>query len=634
MLRKSTVREWKSGLITNVEAYSLPEDAASDALNWLTEGDKITLRRGYSLVGTEVSGVNKVTGLIIPRKSTGATQPFFTYDRKIKYYDSSTTDWVEIGTNSLPSGASGEDISFAPYTSLAGYQLFAGSPNSSLYKIMIANPGTLNDVYNSAKNFKGYLKMGNGRSFLWNTKVSSSSSSADTTNLNGSWIDAQDSTVYTTVSGESAGTGTGAQVTFTGTLAFKAGGARRTCFAVTFTDSVETFTENRNGTLTGSAGGTGTINYSSGAFSITFAVAPLNLAAITTSYQWEDSSVKGVVDYSKTATRVAGEGFFVPQGDGGKLQSVEVYKDNLYCLHEFNTWFFNMPATDTNPTNRVFRNNAGIKNWRGAVSTGDGILFIDASSPSSPYIRLLTYDQQGTEVVPIVVTYNLNLASYDFTDASTFEWGDYILYSCRSSSSVTANNRIILYNKKWKSIDLLDYGARVFADKDGVLWSGDSLSANVLQLFSGFTDNGTIITNHWIGNISRLGIDELKKYKRITVEGEIASTQSVTVSISYDRGSFVELGTISGSGSYVDSSNPVTVGSVTVGSKEVGGGDSVTAFHYRREFLVRSGSFYEVQLKFEATDVGYVSISTREYFDLQLMGQRNLQRYQSTTPIT
>ena len=633
-MRKATVREWKSGLITNVEAYALPEDAASSSLNWLTEGDKITLRRGYSLVGAAIAGVNKVTGLSIPRRSTGTTQPFYTYDRKIKYYDSATTDWIEIGTNNFPAGASGEDISFAPYTSLAGVQLFLGSPNSSLYKIMIANQSSISDVYNASKNYKGYLTMGNGRSFLWNTKISSSSSNADTNNLKGSWIDAQDATVYTTVTGENIGTGTGAQTTFTGTLAFKAAGSRRTCFAVTCTDSVETFTENQNGLFTGSAGGTGTINYTSGAFSITFAVAPGGAAPITSTYQWEDSSVKGVVDYSQSGTRVASEGFLAPQGSGGKLQKVGIYKDVVYCLHEFNTWFFSMPASDTNPTNRLFRENAGIKSWLGAVFTGDGILFIDTSSPASPYIRLLTYDSQGTEVVPIVVTYNVNLAGYDFTDQTAFEWGDYILYSCRSSSGETANNRILLYNKKWKSVDLLDYGTRMFADKDGVLWAGDSLSANVLQLFSGFTDNESIIPNSWIGNISRLGIDELKKYKRLTIEGEIASTQSLTVSISYDRSDFVELGVISGTGSYVDTSSPVTVGSVTVGSKEVGGGDSVTAFHYRREFLVRSDRFYEAQLKFEATDVGYVSVSTREYYDLQLMGDRNLQRYKSNTPIT
>lgn len=625
-LRKSTVREWKTGLVTNVEAYSLPEDAASDSLNWLTEGDKITLRRGYSVVGTAIGGVNKVTGLSIPRRATGATQPFYTYNRKVMYYDSSTSDWVEVGTNILPAAASGEDIAFAPYTSLAGSQLFFGSPLSSLYKIMVANPGSYSDVYNSAKNFKGYLKMGNGRSFLWNT-------TNDKINLNGSWIDAQDSTVYTTVTAESYGTGNGATLTFTHTAAFKGGGSRRTCFAVTVTDGVETFTDDKNGVLTGSAGGTGTINYTSGAMSVTFAVAPLNLAAITTDYQWEDSSVKGVVDYSKTGTRIAGEGFFLPQGTGGKLQSLEFYKDNLYCLHEFNTWLFNMPAADTNPTNRIFRNNAGIKNWRGAVATGDGILYVDTSSPASPYLRMLSYDFQGTEVIPSVITYNINLAGYDFTDQTAFEWGDYVMYSCKSSSAQTANNRVILYNKKWKSVDLLDYAVRMFADKDGVLWAGDSLSANVLQLFSGFTDQETNIPNHWIGNISRLGIDELKKYKRLTLEGEIAPTQSVTVSISYDRGDFITLGVIDGSGDYVDTSNPVTVGSSTIGSTEVGGGDSVSAFHYRREFLVRSDRFFEAQLKFEATNVGYVSISTREYYDLQLMGDRNLTRYKSNTPI-
>lgn len=50
------------------------------------------------------------------------------------------------------------------------------------------------------------------------------------------------------------------------------------------TDGVETFTDNGDGTLTGSAGGTGTINYSTGAWSLTFNANPGVNAAITATY--------------------------------------------------------------------------------------------------------------------------------------------------------------------------------------------------------------------------------------------------------------------------------------------------------------------------------------------------------------
>jgi len=385
--------------------------------------------------------------------------------------------------------------------------------------------------------------------------------------------------------------------------------------------------------LTGSAGGTGTINYTTGAISVTFAVAPANMQAITASYQWEDSSVKGVVDYSKSSTRVAGEGFFVPQGTGGKLIDILNYKDIWYQLHEFVGWFFSIPASDTTPTNRIFRGNIGIKSVGAAVATGDGIIYIDVASPASPFIRRLTYNVQGTEVVPVIVTYNLKLDGYDFSDAKTVEWGDYIIFSCKSSSDETANDRMILYNKKWESIDLVDYNGRYMSENTGELWCGDSLSNNVMKLFSGYTDNGALFSNYWVGNISRLKIDEIKKSKRLTIEGEIQPSQQLRVSISYDRGDFIELGVIDGTGDYVDNDNPVVVGSYTVGSKMVGGGDNITAFHYRREFLIRSPRFYEAQIKFEALEAGYVSVSTLRHYDLTVYGQQNLVRYKTNTPV-
>ena len=49
-------------------------------------------------------------------------------------------------------------------------------------------------------------------------------------------------------------------------------------------DEVETFTDNGDSTLTGSAGGAGTINYISGAYSVTFVVAPLSTAIVKAQY--------------------------------------------------------------------------------------------------------------------------------------------------------------------------------------------------------------------------------------------------------------------------------------------------------------------------------------------------------------
>jgi len=88
--------------------------------------------------------------------------------------------------------------------------------------------------------------------------------------------------VFASVSGESIGTGDGLATSFSATLAntpVKPG-------SVTVTDGTETFTDNGDGTLTGSAGGSGTINYVTGAISVTFAAAPASGASITVDYNW------------------------------------------------------------------------------------------------------------------------------------------------------------------------------------------------------------------------------------------------------------------------------------------------------------------------------------------------------------
>jgi len=93
-----------------------------------------------------------------------------------------------------------------------------------------------------------------------------------------SWIKG----TYPSVSGESIGTGDDATTTFNATLA-------KTPVipgSVSVTDGTETFTDNGDGTLTGSAGGSGTVNYTTGALSVTFNAAPSNGASITADYSY------------------------------------------------------------------------------------------------------------------------------------------------------------------------------------------------------------------------------------------------------------------------------------------------------------------------------------------------------------
>ena len=86
-----------------------------------------------------------------------------------------------------------------------------------------------------------------------------------------------------TITGENIGTGDNLEVTFSGTLAH----TLLRVSTLTITDTVETFSDNGDGTLTGDLTGTGTINYSTGAFSVTFDTAPGLAQAITAGYEYD-----------------------------------------------------------------------------------------------------------------------------------------------------------------------------------------------------------------------------------------------------------------------------------------------------------------------------------------------------------
>jgi hypothetical protein len=96
---------------------------------------------------------------------------------------------------------------------------------------------------------------------------------------------------------EAAGTGNGATKIFSGSLLQLPVRPYNstTGVSVVITDGTEVFTDDGSGLLVGDDGGTGTINYSTGAFRVTFNTAPTNGDAIVASYyqNMEGSSAVG-----------------------------------------------------------------------------------------------------------------------------------------------------------------------------------------------------------------------------------------------------------------------------------------------------------------------------------------------------
>jgi hypothetical protein len=594
-----------------------------DSLNWISRANLkgIELRRGAKLLGTtRIMGSGKITGLGTGIRFDGVQVPFWSHGRKVKYYNKSGDDSVEVGTDLLPATADGEEVSIFPYNNLAGAFVYLSSPNSSIYKIPVANPGNAKDQ--SQLNFRGFLKFGPNRSFLFN-RNGQDPGNKDKTSLFTSKRDRVQLSEYPAqVAGESVGTGDGTTKTFNATLAQITG--VRTAFFVEVTDTVETFRDNRNGGLIGSAGGTGTVNYATGAISVTFNTAPANAQAITANYYYEDATTTpGTLDFTN--------GNKFPQYDGGgNLNSVFPLATVFYCFHELKTWQVTFPTDETAvKTNLPFREKMGVNSHYGAHGGERGIYFVNTATEKPEFMRLelFTGTTEANVAAPKLLSELIDLSVFNFDKAQIFEWMDYVLIACRriiAGVVENENSRTLIYNKKSGVFDILDYAVSRFAEYEGALLGGDSLTNNVFILFSGIDDDGFKIPNYWTSGQINFGIPGQKRFTRLAFEGFIQKTQKVKISLKYDEGNFVEVATIDGQGSYVNQAASASVGSNTIGSTTIGGGGEISAAPFRVEFRIQSPLHQWIRLKLEAVQLGYVSIESAAFRDIKEKSRKTM----------
>ena len=613
-------QNFKNGLVTSLDSREIPRGTVSKVLNWLINQDKLEIVRGILRVGTDL-GVGKVTGLFFTLDAKNNDAGWMKVGRKFYYWNRTTSDWTEIGTDFFPVLAENDELSFANYITNQGNQVWISSPNSSLYKIMSANPDSPVDQYNSTKNFKGRIDILLNRMFLWYRNE-------DKTAPYGSYID---NLLNTQVTNEAISDTATGKKHYTGTLAFKTSpGEKRTCFAVSFTSGSEVFNiDDYAGNLTSNGGGTGTINYATGAFVLDFFAN--TTAPVTATYQWEDATNKGVADFTKSAPRQAGEGFVFRQDDAGPLMTVMTYNDIQYCIHKYKTYKLDIGSTDTTATNRIYRESVGIPNWKAACSTGNGIYYIDDTDKNKQQFRVLTLDTNLAQVIPVTISKNLDLSAYDFSNGVVAEFYDYILFAGKKNGS-TENDVVFVFNKTWKNWTLLDYPINCLTIKNGELWAGDTLTKNVYTLFSGFDYDGEIINNEIELDFDDLDQpDYLKKVKRLPLDGFISKDQCIKVYADYDNSGFVEIGEIQGQATYVDVGTAISMGNTTIGSKVIGASklDTVNAYYYNTELELKQDKFNKVKLKFVAEDIGYCSINRYAFKDIRIKSQRLVRKYRN-----
>lgn len=585
-----TIQNYVSGVHNLLPDEVIPQDAASDALNWLTKDGRTELSYGRQAVGGS-GAAGKNYGEWTGYRADGTAVRFRKVESKIQTLVGST--WTDVITGLTVAA----DYVFSNYQSLAGAFVYVFGVDG-LYKIATANPTSYTSLYDSTKNFKGFGIIDKARTILWGR-------AEDPTGLYGSYIDAQNSTVYTTVAAEALAD------TASGTLAFKAGGAARTCFGVTITDtsSGQVYTDNYNGVLTGSLGGTGTINYTTGAFTTS------DSGGGTADYQWENSNVKGVTDFTKSATRLAGEGFILRQDSGGDaILNVLVLDGNYFSIKKQSCYRLALDAADTNPVNEIFRTDIGVPSLRGAVATGQGIFFMNTANPSRPRFSIIQRNPLGDNFDAVELFPHFDFSLFNFDDCLMDTWDRYAIIGCAQDSA--ENNRMLICDVLQKSVDISSYGIRTSTKSGGFLYGGDPVSQTTYELFTGFDDMGIMLENYWDSKGETFGSDVLKKIRYERYMGRITPDQSIGVYIELDGGDFTLIGTILGTGDYVDYNTSFAIGTTFIGQDTLGGGDSVNTYSFLLQLKIKTGKFRKRKIRFKALGIGYASMWRQTDFDI------------------
>jgi hypothetical protein len=598
----NTIELFVKGVHNLLDKEVIPKDAAQDSSNFVTKNGKVVLVGGRKLIGT-AGAAGKITGEHFGYKVDGTKVHYAKFGTVIKYWDGNS--WEDCITGLEEN----EDYWFENYSSLAGAFTFVNG-KSAFYKIINSHPANPINIYDAAKNFYGRILIDRGRMLLWNREK-------DKTGLYGSRIDPQNSTVYTTVTSEAIGAL--GSTTYTGTLAFKSGGTKRNAFGVSFVATVgagtETFTDNYLGVLTSNFGGTGTINYSTGAYSVTFSA--VTTGAVTANYQWEDSTALGIADFTHTATRLAAEGFQFPQDQGGDaILTVLIGIDGAYySIKSQSTYRLALDETDLSATNELFRRDIGVPTAKAAVSTSKGIVLINTANPTEPTMTILQRNEVGTEVEPVVLFPHFKFANFVYDDAYFGSYDRWVLVFCKSAEAVN-NDRILMCDILKKTVDIVSYTGRTSTQDSGNLYVGDSATKTVYQIFNGFDDLDNSVEGYWMSKKDTFKINNLKKYRRQRIKGSISPSQKVEVYIDFDNSGFSLVGTILGTASYVDQESSQAIGGNTIADAQIGGDTIGNIFDYHCELKLRTPKFRARTIKLVPTGIGYFDFNLLKDWDI------------------
>lgn len=205
------------------------------------------------------------------------------------------------------------------------------------------------------------------------------------------------------------------------------------------------------------------------------------------------SKVNTPTDFSFAAARVAGEGDIVgtPYG-GGEINDVMAFEEEamIFKSNYIESVKYTQDANDTAVRTPL---KPGVGSIGKVIRGTDDIYFVTEDKKFTSIGRVRTKDIKPQ-------TENIGYSIKRFLDACDFiqigrgvEYKDKIYIPCKSSSTESVNNILIVWNKITKGFDgIWDIGAFSLLKWNGSLYYAESSGANVYQMLTGFADvNGT-----------------------------------------------------------------------------------------------------------------------------------------------
>lgn len=683
-MRNNEQKLFKSGTHNKIDSESIPADAASSSENWVTKDGRIKLVYGKSIVGTD-GGAGTIQGEIFGYKVDGTKVHWRKTGTVIQYYDGSawqnvvtgltnSADYVFANYSSLAGSftfAFGIDGIYkfhnanpTSYVSLynedknwKGYALIdkgraflwgRSDDKTGLYASRIDTQTTASGVYtmvtaeslgsSGSTSYTPTLTSATAQRNCFAIQVYAGYGSSKTVSAITKAANAQ-------ITASSHGYVVGDKLVITGVSGMtEINGKLLTVASVVdsnnFTVSLNTtsysnytsggssykaeyFTDTYLGTMTGSQGGTGTINYISGALSVTFNAT--TTTAPYANYQYENSSILGLMDFTSSATRLAGEGFNVPQDEGGDpILAVVIGPDGkYYSFKQQSVYSLSIADDDLSYTNEVYRRNIGIPSARAVVSTGKGIIFMNTANAMEPQMTILQRNPLADAIEPIILFKQFDFSQFTYTDCVISTYDTFVIVAC-ASIGTSYNDTILLCDTLSGTVDEVNFSARTFATDGSNLYMGSAINKAVYKVFDGFDDDGYVIDNFWISKAENNNTNNLKKIRRLRLRGLIDPNQYYEIYADYDNAGFSLVGTVRGDGGYVDAGSGTTIGSSMVGEHMVGGGVTSTIYPYYVSLKLKCPKHRVRKWKFVAKGFGYV--------DIQSFMDEDILTFESTIP--